>query len=185
MTDESLEEAGESTEDESTFAPDDVAPPPPFGRRSNRRVRASGLRTCRLCWRPITIEAQNVEEDPPHIYFRCPSCMNAFPIRRSDLPAGYVSSEPLKSEPSASSPTGHPAGEIWALLGDNVVDQLDFEAVRGLLEQLNAVHARHGETVESKALHGALSAREQILIAMEDLASVLKDYEAEDATSHR
>lgn len=53
--------------------------------RPNRRVRASGtLWTCRLCWKPITIEARHIEEDPPHVYLHCPNCGHSFPIRGSD-----------------------------------------------------------------------------------------------------
>jgi predicted RNA-binding Zn-ribbon protein involved in translation (DUF1610 family) len=42
------------------------------------------LRTCRLCWQPIPWAAEHLEEGELHVFFRCPHCGAAFPIRHSD-----------------------------------------------------------------------------------------------------
>ena len=55
------------------------------GSRPDRRVKVPGrLWTCRLCWKPITIEARYIEDSAVHVYFRCPSCGHSFPIRDRD-----------------------------------------------------------------------------------------------------
>ena len=67
-----------------------------FGRHSDRRMRESGtLLTCRICWTPITIAAENIEVDSRHVYFRCPKCGHSFPVRHSDgRAADAVAAEP-------------------------------------------------------------------------------------------
>ena len=152
-----------------------------FGARSNRRARAGGLHNCRLCWKPITIEARFVEEEPPRTFFRCPHCGHAFPIRRSDVPAEAAAMHAPVTPPAAAAepaPTAPPA-EIWSTLEKSVIDRLDLEAVRALLDQLEAVHARHGSTDESVALRDALCAREQLLIALEDVSQAVASLEAD------
>ena len=45
------------------------------------------LQTCRLCWRPIEWTAMHLEKSQMHVYYRCPHCGAAFPIRRADAAA--------------------------------------------------------------------------------------------------
>lgn len=57
-----------------------------FGHHSERRTgRVRSLQSCRLCWKPITLDAQHVEEAELYLYFRCPNCGRSFPIRRRDM----------------------------------------------------------------------------------------------------
>ena len=58
-------------------------------RFGERRVAPKGgiLPTCRLCWHPIEWTADRLESTEMHVYFRCPHCGAAFPIRRSDAAA--------------------------------------------------------------------------------------------------
>ena len=162
-------------------APDEQLPRVSFGARSNRRARAGALHNCRLCWKPITIEARFVEEEPPRTFFRCPHCGHAFPIRRSDVPdAATAPSAPVTAPAAATerAPEAPPA-EIWSTLEKSVIDRLDLDAIRALVDQLEAVHARHGATAESVALRDALCAREQLLIALEDVSQAVASIEAD------
>jgi DNA-directed RNA polymerase subunit RPC12/RpoP len=55
-----------------------------------RRFRAattSLTHECRLCWRPVVLEARCIEVTDQHIYVRCPHCSGSFPIRHSDVGA--------------------------------------------------------------------------------------------------
>ena len=52
------------------------------------------LQTCRLCWQPIEWTAQHLEKSEMHVYYRCPQCGAAFPIRHADAVA-------LEGTPSA------------------------------------------------------------------------------------
>ena len=45
------------------------------------------LPTCRLCWHAIEWSAQHLETSEMHVYYRCPHCGAAFPIRHSDAAA--------------------------------------------------------------------------------------------------
>jgi predicted RNA-binding Zn-ribbon protein involved in translation (DUF1610 family) len=65
-------------------------------RFGERRVAPRGrvLQTCRLCWHPIEWTSEHLENTEMHVYFRCPHCGAAFPIRRSDAAA-------LEGAPSA------------------------------------------------------------------------------------
>jgi predicted RNA-binding Zn-ribbon protein involved in translation (DUF1610 family) len=55
-------------------------------RFGERRVAPKGriLQTCRLCWHPIEWTTEHLEKSEMHVYFRCPHCGAAFPIRHSD-----------------------------------------------------------------------------------------------------
>ena len=150
-----------------------------YAPRSNRRSRAGSLRNCRLCWKPIVIDARFVEEEPPRVFFRCPHCGHAFPIRRSDIPRTTASATaPPAAARVAPAPAGPPA-EIWSTLEKSVIDRLDLDAVRALLNQIEAVHARHGASEESVALRDALCNREQLLIALEDVGQAVESIEAD------
>jgi hypothetical protein len=151
-----------------------------FGARSNRRARPGALRNCRLCWKPITVDARFVEEEPPRTFFRCPHCGQAFPIRRSDVQAPATGAQP-RPTPAAAEPVAvaGPPVEIWSTLEKTVIDRLDLDAVRALLNQVEAIHARHGSTEESLALRDSLCAREQLLIALEDVGQAVASIEAE------
>lgn len=166
--------------DAEAGTPVEERPRTTFGARSNRRVRSGGLHNCRLCWKPITVEARFVEEEPPRLFFRCPHCGHAFPIRRSDVaadPAAPPTAPPVA--PAAPAQAGAPPAEIWSTLEKSVIDRLDLDAVRALLDQLEAVHHRHGPTEESVALRDALCAREQLLIALEDVSQAVASLEAD------
>ena len=151
-----------------------------LGLRANRRTRTSGsLRMCRMCWKPISIERRYVEVVPPHVYFRCPSCGQSFPIRRSDVPADdavpagerdAIAAGGGAAPKKASPEEGPSSGQILAALETDLIDRLDLDAVRALLGQLDALHSAHGTTAQSRTLHRALHDRERILIVLEDLA---------------
>lgn len=148
----------------------------PFGTWSNRRGRATGaLKTCRLCWKPITIEAKYVEEDPPRVYFRCPHCLNSFPIRHSDIPKTVEAT--VQEAPSPEAPSREaelPAavsswGGVWAALEEHAVDKLDLPAVRALLRQVERWESQNEPTAETGAIRRSLEARENLLVALDDL----------------
>jgi hypothetical protein len=147
-----------------------------FGSRSNRRARLNGaLKTCRLCWRPISIEAQYIEEDPPRVYFRCPHCAHSFPIRRSDIP------EDVRASRSKGSPAGERVPEdarhlveVWAALEEHAIDKLDLGAVRALLAQVDNMVNRLGPTEETRVVQRSLRAREQILAVLEQLEEAIE-----------
>jgi len=52
---------------------------------------------CRLCWRTVVLELQDVEVTEQHVYVRCPNCRGSFPIRHSDLDAFFEHEEPAAS----------------------------------------------------------------------------------------
>ncbi|MDE3086609.1 MAG: hypothetical protein KGJ77_07565 [Acidobacteriota bacterium] len=159
--------------------PAELRPYTSFGTRSNRRARAGALRNCRLCWKPITVDARFVEEAPPRTFFRCPYCSQAFPIRRSDVQPPTAEAAPLPAPARPEADTSGPPVEIWSTLERSVIDLLDLDAVRALLNQIEAIHTRHGSTEESLALRDTLCAREQLLIALEDVGQAVASIEAE------
>lgn len=58
------------------------------------------LETCRLCWRPIDWSAEHLEYEEMHVYYRCPHCGSAFPVRHSDV----ATMEAPKGETSGAAP---------------------------------------------------------------------------------
>jgi DNA-directed RNA polymerase subunit RPC12/RpoP len=78
-----------------------VSGPLRFG---ERRTAPTGrtLETCRLCWQRIDWSPQYLEETDLHVYYRCPHCGAAFPIRHSDA-AALKAAKP--SAPGAASAT--------------------------------------------------------------------------------
>lgn len=175
------EPATYDVEDVAAADPAEARPYTTFGTRSNRRARTGALRNCRLCWKPITVDARFVEEEPPRTFFRCPHCTHAFPIRRSDVapPAAEAGPRLAPAPARAEAVSTGPPVEIWSTLERSVIDRLDLDAVRALLNQIEAIHARHGSTEESLALRETLCAREQLLIALEDVGQAVASIEAE------
>jgi hypothetical protein len=159
--------------------PEEVRTYTSFGARSNRRARPGALRNCRLCWKPITVEARFVEEEPPRLFFRCPHCAHAFPIRRADIQAAAEVTAPPPAPEAAEQALDAPPPEIWSTIEKSVIDRLDLDAVRALLNQIEAIHERHESTKESLALRDALCGREQLLIALEDVGQAMASIEAE------
>jgi hypothetical protein len=44
-----------------------------------------GTRTCRLCWRAMVLEPEQIEMTDVQVYARCQHCGGSFPIRHSDI----------------------------------------------------------------------------------------------------
>ena len=42
---------------------------------------------CRLCWRTVVLDPEDIEMTELHVYVRCPKCGGSFPIRHTDLDA--------------------------------------------------------------------------------------------------
>jgi len=58
-----------------------------LGDRRFRAATPSLAHECRLCWRTVVLEPQDIEVTEQHVYVRCPKCGGSFPIRHSDLDA--------------------------------------------------------------------------------------------------
>ncbi len=68
-----------------------------LGDRRFKATVASRAHECRLCWRTVVLEPEDIEVTEQHVYARCPKCQGSFPIRHSDMDAFLRHEEPAAS----------------------------------------------------------------------------------------